>query len=159
MNGKTHVVWSLALGLILSVFLHADGLTTAELLVVAFICGLLPDVDHPKSMLGHWFKVVNYGVKHRGFMHSLWAIVVFVFFWWKLLSPPSSFLIVGACAYVLHLVLDTITPAGVNWLYPFSFGRIRGPIKSDGIVAFAVLIAGVFFFAVAVILYLQLRVF
>ncbi len=159
MNGKTHIIWSLALGVLVAAFAHASAIMTAQLLLIAFVAGLLPDIDHPKSTFGHWFKAVNYGVKHRGFMHSIWAIILLTFIWWKLFSPENLFLIVGVSAYTLHLLLDTITPSGVCWLYPV--GRISGPIKSDGILSFVVLILGIVLFAIAILFSfsLQLHIF
>ena len=141
MNGKTHIVWSIAVGLIIATIFHVTNiLQLALLLLAALICGILPDIDHPKSLLGHWFKIFNYGAQHRGFMHSLWAVFVLGVIAIRIFGVSNQIAIAIIATYLTHLLLDTITPAGVYWLYPF--GKIKGPIKSDGVVALVVLIVG-----------------
>lgn len=77
---------------------------------------LLPDLDHPKSILGSRFPLVAaLGVKHRGWMHSLLGLVVFS----TLAALISPSLVPGVTlGYLLHLIADSLNPAGIAWFYP-----------------------------------------
>ena len=87
--------------------------------------------------------------KHRGVMHSLFAALLCVAFWELLMLAASALLGAGPgfalffgsgllFGFVFHLYADSLTPTGVNWLFPRKFllrGRIRtqGPLYGKGV--------------------------
>jgi len=74
--------------------------------------GLLPDIDHPRSILGRFNPLARWGLTtHRGFTHTLTALLLF--------STP--FLVVGiltfSAGYLSHIVAD--------WMYSWGKFKIR----------------------------------
>lgn len=99
---------------------------------------LLPDIDHPKSILGKRIKWLSIPIAqilgHRGFTHSILAILLCIILFRLQLSPVTIItidifhgMIVG---YISHIIADMLTPAGVPLLWPCSF-RFRVPILSS----------------------------
>lgn len=72
---------------------------------------LLPDLDYPLRSL------------HRKLFHNVWFAGLV--YW--LGGLPFA---VGVLS---HLVLDSLTPMGVNWLWPIPFERLRGPISTGSL--------------------------
>jgi inner membrane protein len=100
-----------------------------------FICAgigsLLPDIDHPKSQVGRMiptlskFMAQTFG--HRGFTHSLMAVVIFM---WIMFQTSS--LALGATAafclgYLSHIWADFHSKSGVPLLWPARI-KVRSPI-------------------------------
>lgn len=108
--------------------------------MAAVVCGfaaLLPDADHPRSWAGRRLPGVSWAAGavfgHRGALHSLAgaAAVSWVVVWAaKLLGLAISwkFVFLG---YIVHLLLDMLTPAGVAWLWPLP-QRISLPLATTG---------------------------
>lgn len=99
--------------------------------------GLLPDIDHPTSRVGKRLssisKIINTLFGHRGFTHSILAVLLFAYSLFILTSiipevligfylPFALGLIVG---YASHLLLDMMTVSGIPLLYPFSKQSFR----------------------------------
>jgi len=77
--------------------------------------------------------------KHRGVMHSLFAALLCSCFWILVLllgslaagiGPNAAFVFGGGLivGFLFHLYCDSITPHGVNWMFPGEFilhGKIR----------------------------------
>ncbi|WP_097032618.1 metal-dependent hydrolase [Sodalis endosymbiont of Henestaris halophilus] len=96
---------------------------------------LLPDIDHPKSILGQkltWLSALVYHIfGHRGFTHSLLAIITGILLF-NHCQPPESIIPFDAfhamiIGYFSHIVADMLTPAGVPLLWPCRC-RFRLPI-------------------------------
>ena len=92
---------------------HAVGGYVASLLtgtdpLVAVAGALLPDLDF------------HLGALHRRLLHNVWSAVLA---WYA----GGTALAVGV---VSHLVLDSLTPRGVNWFWPLPFPRVRGPVHT-----------------------------
>lgn len=79
--------------------------------------------------------------KHRGVMHSLMAAVLCTSFWILVLLAasflagvgPQPAFVFGAgllAGFLFHLYADSLTPHGVNWLFPHEF-VLRGRIKTQ----------------------------
>lgn len=132
MNAKTHLIGGFALGVVtLPVVLNAtQGLDLISVETLPYLCattlgGLLPDIDHRRSMIGQKAKVASYVTSkvcgHRGITHApLVATLV-----WFLLCPMFGafvqLLITGLYVGVMsHIVLDGCTRQGIPLLYPFS---------------------------------------
>lgn len=77
---------------------------------------MFPDVDTRTSTLGK-FNPFSIFMKHRGRLHTilgaiLFTSIVYLFF-------PEGAISFGY-GYFIHLLLDTLTPKGIMWLYPYS---------------------------------------
>lgn len=92
----------------------------ASCLGVTLLFCLLPDIDHPNSTIGKRVKWLSWPITllfgHRGITHSLSIVLVFLFctyeymtYWWV----KYAFL-----GYMLHLLGDYLTPAGIPLFYP-----------------------------------------
>ena len=96
--------------------------------VAALAGAALPDIDHPASPLGRFFKPVSWLFEHRGFWHSalaaaLWVIPVALAF--------GSVAVLGLLlGFACHVLADAATPHGIMPLHPFSRLRLRGPIRT-----------------------------
>lgn len=92
---------------------------------ITFLAGavagsLMPDLDHPNAFLNRRAKFTSpltmFG--HRGATHSL----LFAFIWLGLLSVLGLWqsVVWGLFwGYLSHLILDTLNPSGVPWLWPY----------------------------------------
>ena len=129
MLARTHVAIGI-LAALLAKPLFAINNTFVFVLLVC-IGALLPDVDHGGSTINRMVPVttlVPLLFRHRGFFHSIFAALI-------LFGTFSLFnqLFVGAAlafGYALHLLADSFTKQGVNWLYPLSTFRMAGPIET-----------------------------
>ncbi|WP_409346412.1 metal-dependent hydrolase [Paenibacillus sp. MBLB4367] len=59
-------------------------------------------------------------LKHRGMTHTVWAVILWGAIGWGMENQlqVEGIAAVSVLGYVSHLVADTLTPAGVKWLYP-----------------------------------------
>lgn len=149
-RGKTHIAGGIALGYlafnnidILNVNLCDEKtflLATAGLTLGA----LLPDIDHPRSTITNKVKPIGYTFsivfKHRGFTHSvLGSIVMTILFGWlfSLAGMNKAFNIVLTksiyIGIISHILLDMLTPSGVDLLYPYNRRYNIASFKMGGI--------------------------
>ena len=128
MTAQGHLLFSVTCTLIAHKLQLTPALADASLwqtIPAALASALLPDLDHPKSVLGQrlsWIsKPLSRLFGHRGFTHSLLAVAAAV---WGLNQslPPDTLpmgvkdaLIVG---YLSHLLGDWLTPAGIPLFWP-----------------------------------------
>lgn len=146
---RTH----LALGAAVGLFLLPQVNSKWIFFPVVLVASLLPDIDSGFSSAGRniFSRVLQFFVKHRGFVHSLTLAsaisLVFAFFVPVLALP--FFL-----GYSFHLLADSFTVEGIRPFWPFKSvvkGRIRaGGRVEDGIfVVFllldVLLLVGLFF--------------
>ena len=132
MKGQTHLMGAAAL-----VVPVAAIAGSPYLVVVGMIAGLAPDLDASDAMLKHWsfnlgsrksgFKVkpfffisliANIFFKHRGFLHSAWALIIFSIVALLLsyifgLAGCWGFTAAIFLGYLSHLILDSMTPSGI----------------------------------------------
>lgn len=139
--GRTHQVTSLCLGegatLALMSWAHLPAnLLGADLVVCGFFGtwwgSLLPDIDSSNSLITQTFgqggKMISHWLSHRGLTHTLWAWLLTVLplyllrswmfdnIWWQ---KCGWMLLAGICfGYLCHLIEDSFSIAGINWLYP-----------------------------------------
>lgn len=132
---RTHLAAGLCTGFLIAA---KTGGNIGPIVVASAVGALLPDIDQPRSYIG--CKVpVSYGaylvVGHRGIFHSpigaagaaLFALAVFH----KWAPVYSSLWLPLAAGYLSHLVLDTINPSGVPWLWPLK-QRVSIPLVRTG---------------------------
>lgn len=106
-----------------------------HILPAAILTCLLPDIDHPKSLLGQRLKWIAKPIArifgHRGFTHSLLA--VFAGLALLCLNIPADAMLPAdvlqgmVVGYLSHIVADMLTPAGVPLLWPCRW-RFRLPL-------------------------------
>ena len=99
---------------------------------------LLPDIDHPGSILGRIFqpisKFINRNYGHRTVTHNLAALVVVCILTWLVgkgldTEKPITFLAFGG--YFSHLIFDMMTVAGVPLFYPWALNPCVIPGKPE----------------------------
>lgn len=127
---KTHLAFGFLVGLLSLKILDTNHPILFILLVTVF--SSLPDIDHPKSKIGRKLFFISWPIslifKHRGFFHSIFPplILFFILYYFNL-----TFLgIAVALGYLSHLIGDSITKEGINFLHPISKFRIQGPIRT-----------------------------
>ena len=126
---------------------------------------LLPDLDHPRAALGN-YRVVGIPVlkpaaivtsallSHRGASHSLvlWALLTMLGMYIAGPAGLAPLAWAASLGYGLHLAADSLTKAGVPWLWPlrrqsFGFPPVRalrihtGGLAENLLVACAVVAA------------------
>jgi inner membrane protein len=128
MTGRTHLTIGIATGLALAQTLNLPPKESALIIAAAALGSLLPDIDHPQSMLSGWIPgagLLSIFARHRGITHSLLFCILLPCVLWYALSAEVKLpipyiyplgLVLGMCS---HLLSDMLTPAGVPLLYPF----------------------------------------
>ncbi len=123
----------------ITLFLLVKDYLAGNLIVLFFLIllgSILPDIDEGNSRINKWGgilgKIIAFFSKHRGMFHSLLFAVglsaILSYFWaWNY----GIALFVG---YLSHLIGDALTPMGVQVFEPFLKFRIKGPIKTGGLV-------------------------
>lgn len=143
MNGKTHFVFGLLLGMLCMVLL--SGTRVWFFLPVALFFSIFPDIDTPFSSLGRKSRIVSFLFKHRGLFHSILALALFVVGGYVLLN--SAFSIAVLVGYGSHLLLDMTTKQGILLLHPFHFWHVKGNFKTGGwqeYILMLIFVAGIF---------------
>lgn len=107
---------------------------------------LLPDLDHPKSKLGHKVPAVSHLFHflfgHRGFLHSLFFVVIVSAVALMIFGNVISFpIMLGMLA---HLASDCLTKEGINLIYPFKQFSIKGFVETGSIAEFILFLVSVF---------------
>ena len=146
MTGRTHLALGILVGLAASHYFGATPENTLAITVAAAIGSLLPDIDHPQSIISGYIPgsgiVLNgiLGVRHRGITHSLLFIVLFNFgvaAWLIVYKTPIAFSPIWlgfSLGMTSHLIADMLTPQGIPLLYPLrgNFKLAPGIILSIG---------------------------
>ena len=98
-------------------------------MALAMFGSILPDVDNPTSKIGRFVKPVGYFFKHRGIVHSLFTMA----FLSLILSLFTNHFYAFSLGFTAHLVVDSLTPMGIGFFYPFTSFRIRGFMRTGSI--------------------------
>jgi len=130
MLGITHVLFAAVFAFLLVNFFSFSY--PVHFFLLFCFAALLPDVDHPGSTLGKkiwplsWVISLFFG--HRGFLHSVFIPIAFLFLGWYFHLLWVGIAIAGG--YCAHLVSDALTLSGIR---PFWFGpKVRGIIRTAG---------------------------
>ena len=133
MIGRTHAMGGILAGelLTLTVF-ESGGAVPAGILLAAAVAGsLAPDIDRTGSTVSKssfLSGIVSFGVsvfsEHRAFFHTPFCLAIISFALGAFnrtlqipyVRPATLGFVVG---YLSHLLLDSLNPAGIMWLYPF----------------------------------------
>ncbi len=120
--------------------------------IMAVLGSLLPDIDHPRSWIGHRLPGISSMVSrffgHRNLLHSPIALVVICVSSWYLFQG-SIFVFVGyafCLGYFTHLFADWLTHRGIPIFWPvkkkyralFSF-RTGGIVEHGVTIVFVVM--------------------
>ncbi|TSO26381.1 metal-dependent hydrolase [Lactobacillus sp. LL6] len=140
---KSHRLCSIAIveaGLIVTNVYLKSPVSDVLLLLATGVGAGLPDIDHYNSTVSRK-SPINFSLflRHRGITHTLLGWLIFtgvLYFLMNLVLPiqlrPFKFdpwnsvwlgLIMG---YFLHLLEDSFSTQGVNWLMPFHKANTRG---------------------------------
>lgn len=143
MTGKTHklggaCVGAIAGGILLESPYTADKMILAGILFSGAIIGsLMPDIDHTGSTIGHKLKLASNIISnlfgHRGITHApiihILITVMLLLLGGTLNDFPKlmyiSFVIGLFIGGISHLILDSMTIAGIPLLYPFIKKKYR----------------------------------
>src|SRR3989344_7947276 len=131
---KTHLAFSLFIALLIITFFNiTDKLIFIFILTIS---SSFPDIDSDKSKIGRRFpiisKLINLLFGHRGIFHSIFPPLILLFaFWYLNLFYIGLAVFIG---YLTHLIGDSLTLEGINFLYPFSSFRIKGLIRTGSLI-------------------------
>ena len=144
MKGITHLLVAVVFALFFAPFF--SFFSYLIFFSIFLFAALLPDIDHPGSMLGKklWplSSVLSLFFGHRGLLHSIFIPLAFLFLGWYFQFFWIGIALAGG--YLSHLVADSLTVSGVK---PFGIGpRIRGFVRTGG------LLESLFFFLLLVFL-------
>ncbi|MEI4949724.1 metal-dependent hydrolase [Aeromonas caviae] len=144
MTAQGHLLFSVTCVLLAHKVELTPALADASLwhiVPMALASALLPDLDHPRSLLGRQLPWISGPLSrlfgHRGFTHRLLAVGMGV---WGLAQVEAPWLLSGAVkdalivGYLSHLLGDWLTPMGIPLLWPWRRRfRLPGlPLKSGG---------------------------
>ena len=138
MTAEGHILFALASAIIAKRSELTPVIANADwwhLISATILTCLLPDIDHPSSVLGQRFRWISKPIArmfgHRGFTHSLIAIGAGLWLLWVKLPAamwlPADVMQGMVLGYLSHIVADMLTPAGVPLLWPCRW-RFRFPI-------------------------------
>lgn len=132
MKFRTHLIFSFLIGiLIINYFNIQNKIVFVAILLIA---SALPDIDSYKSKLGKKIKpisfLINIFLGHRGIFHSPFLLILISMLIAIINQEIASAFFVG---YLSHLILDSLTPEGVMFFYPFSKKRTKGPIRTGSL--------------------------
>lgn len=141
MTAEGHIIFAIASAIFAKRAELTPVLASADwwhLAPAALLTCLLPDIDHPKSLLGQRLKWISQPIArafgHRGFTHSLLAVAVSL--WLFQINVPADWLLPAdvlqgmTLGYLSHIVADMLTPAGVPLLWPIRM-RFRFPLLNS----------------------------
>ena len=137
MMGKTHLAAGILAGELTALaYYHASIIPALIVIGSAAIGSLLPDIDHPGSLLSsssrlsrHISNSIAAVTPHRGLTHTpIFAgliIAVLYYFLQQRISYCDLICIGLAVGILSHLVLDTLTERGVMWFWPIVPKHLR----------------------------------
>ena len=131
---RTHLAFSLLIALLIITFFNIQD--KIYFMIILVLASSFPDIDSDKSKIGRRFpifsKLINLFFGHRGIFHSIFPPLILLFtFWYFDLFYIGLAIFIG---YLTHLIADSITLEGINFLYPFSSFRIKGLIRTGSLV-------------------------
>ncbi|MBW2998940.1 metal-dependent hydrolase, partial [Candidatus Woesearchaeota archaeon] len=74
MRFYTHLAFGFLLGMISLIILKPSN--QILFMGLCLIGSSFPDIDHPRSKVGKYFKPIGWLFEHRGFFHSVFPIII-----------------------------------------------------------------------------------
>ncbi|MGB9630805.1 MAG: metal-dependent hydrolase [Candidatus Methanodesulfokora sp.] len=121
MSKKTH----LAFALFLSSYLLRSNPQLLIFVPIVFVSAMLPDLDLALRSIPF--------IEHRKTFHNIWFMIAVMIIFWSL-THDALLTRLFSIGIVSHFLMDSLTKQGVMWLYPLSNWRIRGPLRTGGLV-------------------------
>ncbi|TES51644.1 hypothetical protein E2L07_15740 [Halalkalibacterium halodurans] len=156
MTGPTHIIGGFTAAAAMAYF---NALSVEQPIIyysAALFGALIPDICHPRSMVGRALPVVStvllrtFG--HRSFTHSL-LFLLGIYWLLNWLPVYSTDITLGLLSGVVsHFILDAMTSQGIRLFYPlktrvrFPFTTKTGSLLGERFVAFMLIGAMVYFF-------------
>ena len=147
---RTHIVFSLMVYFLLSIFLSIP----LYVLIFVLLATIFVDIDAQSSRVGNrWYlRPLQWMTRHRGILHSLFLAVLLSLVIGVVSLWAGFGFFVG---YVSHLILDCFTKSGVGLFWPFGW-KLKGFVRSGGIVedvVFVLLLLGDVFIVGKILFY------
>ncbi|MCB9290703.1 MAG: metal-dependent hydrolase [Lewinellaceae bacterium] len=127
MRAPNHIAGGLVFTGICSSLSGVNVFASPVYLGLAISASLLPDIDHPKTLIGSLLKPISVTINrrygHRTITHSgvtLTILTLILAIIEKLAAGSNSLSLVFFFAYFSHLMLDMMTLQGVPLLYPIT---------------------------------------
>ena len=140
MLAKTHLAFGFLSGLMISPFVNTGN--TPFFFALILIGALIPDIDQKNSKISNKTKPISRAMqlftRHRGVFHSALAAILLSGLVWLFLS--NTYGIALFIGYFSHLLIDSFTKSGINFLFPIANLRISGFIKTGKTSEFLVLL-------------------
>lgn len=133
---NTHMAFGFLAGMLFFPVLHHSWFIFVPLCILG---SLIPDVDHENSKINKLFPLTKWVpkfFKHRGIFHTIFPVILIY-----LLFKSANADIIGfplAIGYLSHLVSDSLTESGINFLHPVSRFHMAGFVKTNTIMEFIV---------------------
>jgi inner membrane protein len=146
---KTHI----ALGLIGGLFIlnYFTPTNYYSFFAVIIFASIFPDIDHTKSKISGKIPIIpgliQLFTKHRGIIHSFPFAAVLAIIINKYNQELSLAFLIG---YLSHLIGDSLTLSGINFLHPFSRLKVQGFIQTGGLAEL------IFFLGMILVIFFQL---
>lgn len=150
MTYMTHIAGGIVVGGIAYAILPTGGPLT--FMAGAALGSLIPDLDHPGTILNKRARSTSVlaGFGHRTLTHSL--LFTFIVLGVCLLMGMWQGLCMGLFwGCISHLILDSLNPSGVPWLWPYGRKFSLAKIRTGGGGEYGV------FFALAGVIYAYFR--
>lgn len=125
----THLAFAFLTGILGIKYLHPQNQILFIFLLL--FAAALPDIDSPSSKLGSKVKVIGWLFSHRGFFHSILALLLFSLLGFYFLHNKMYFYAI-AIGYGSHLLSDMISKQGIMLFYPFSKKKMNGFVTTGG---------------------------
>lgn len=126
MKAPNHVVGGVVFTGVFGGICGVNILQEVTLIVLTIFASLLPDVDHPKSIIGKLFKPISVAINkrhgHRTITHSLFMLLGLTLLAGLIesnFSESKTYTLTFCLAYLSHLLFDMMTLQGVPLLYPY----------------------------------------
>lgn len=116
----THLAFALLIGLY---FMPSQ-------ILFILLGSIIPDIDNTHSWINRKLyitRIFSFLFKHRGFCHSLWFGLGLFILLSYILPNYSGAILLGYCS---HLLIDSITIQGINFLNPIAIFHVRGFIET-----------------------------
>jgi len=143
MQYRTHQIGGICAGLVVGFNLLPapydikSASAIAVVVVASTIGSIIPDIDEPNSIAGRkiWLisKIIKKVFGHRMITHTPFFVVAmavgFYFLGGKYFSQDpyyywySKFVFGFLVGYISHFIMDSMTPTGIMYLWPFSRNR------------------------------------
>lgn len=146
MLAKTHLAFGMLIGLVSLQYIRPEN--KIAFIAVLSLASIFPDIDSPKSTISKRIpffpRMINLVFGHRGIFHSIFFAFIIPYLIFYLGYPMYS--IAFFIGYLSHLLIDSLTEEGINFLNPVTRFRISGFIRtgtSAELVIFLALLAGI----------------